>query len=272
MRVVVITTHDDPLAGVFWEAYRRSSGLPPAAVIFLVPRRRRRLWRRALEGALLFGLTDGVRAWRLGQRMRRILTESPRQIFGEPIEFHTLGRISSGDGLHTLQRLAPDLLVSVGAPEIFRPAALHTARLGAVNVHNGRLPAYRGLFGTFWEALAGEAWGYASIHMMEPGIDTGAVLAQGGVPLEGRSMLDVLTAKKELGGRLLAWLVQHVAREGRFPPARPADPAASSGYYSWPTLRDLGAFKVRSLRRVLHRARPSATAVESWPAGMVHDQ
>lgn len=270
MRVVVVTTHDDPLVKVFWEAYSRAGGPPPAAVIFLVPGRRTALWRRGFEGILLFGLTGGFRAWRLGLRLRRILTETPQQVFGGDGEFHTFRRLSTGEGFQALQRMAPDLIVSAGSPEIFKPAVLQTASIGAVNVHNGRLPAYRGLFGTFWESFAGEAWGYTSIHVMEPGIDTGPVLAQGAVPLTGRSLIDALSAKKELGGRLLAWLVQYVEREGRLPPPRPDEAGVPSGYYSWPTLREMGLLKIKHLRRAIRRAPAPATMVETWPAGLAH--
>jgi hypothetical protein len=157
----------------------------------------------------------------------------------------TLRSLNTAEGVGALREAAPDLLVSVGAPEIFKPAVLRAPALAAINVHNGRLPTYRGLFGTFWEALAGEAWGYTSVHVMEPEVDAGAVLAQGAVRLAGVSLMEALAAKKALGGRLLAWLVGFVAREGRLPPPCPLNAGLAAGYYSWPSLREMVRLRLR---------------------------
>lgn len=268
MRLVVATTLDDPLARVFWGAYDLAGGLSPEAVFFLEPRRKPPLWRSAIGGVLLFGPAGSLRSWVSARRSRLDLTRTPQRIFRGVKEVHRFDSLNRGEGLLALQRVAPHLLVSVGSPEIFKPPVLRAAAVGAVNVHNGRLPAYRGLFGTFWEAFGGEAWGYTSIHVMEQGIDSGAVLAQGGVRLAGRSLMEALVAKKQLGGRLLAWLVRFVDRDGGFPPPCPSSADAVSGYYSWPSLRDMSVLRLKRLRRALRRSPGVETAVDTWPAGL----
>lgn len=268
MRVVVATTLDDPLSGVFWEAYYRAGGLPPAAVLFLLPRRRHALWGKVVEGLLLFGLVGSMRWWLLARRTREVLRRVPQQIFDGVKDFSRFGSLNGAEGLLALEREAPHLLVSVGSPEIFKPPVLRAAAIGAVNVHNGRLPAYRGLFGTFWEAFRGEDWGYTSIHVMETGIDSGPVLAQAAVRLTNRSLIDALVAKRYQGGKLLAWLVRFVEREGRFPPPCPYNADVPRGYYSWPSLREVALFGLKRLRNSVRRPARLDTPVDTWPVGM----
>jgi folate-dependent phosphoribosylglycinamide formyltransferase PurN len=269
MRLVVATTTDDPLAGVFWDAYAAAGGPAPAVVFLVHSRRARPLWRRAVEGMLIFGAADSIRSMRLARRTAVALARAPERVLAGARVTARVATLNRGEGLAALERAAPDLLVSAGLPEILKPHVLRLPALGAVNVHNGRLPAYRGLFGTFWEALHGEQWGYASLHVMAPEVDAGPVLAQGAVRLAGRGLLDALVAKKQQGGRLLAWLVRHVERERALPPPRPASMDAASAYYGWPSVRDAARF---ALRRVRGRRAPgpAGAAPAVWPAGVAY--
>jgi hypothetical protein len=186
-------------------------------------------------------------------------------MFPGTTDYRYLSTLNEREGLQALQQQPPDLLASVGSPQIFKQAVLRSARLGAVNVHNGRLPRYRGLFGTFWEMLHGEPWGYASIHKMEKKVDSGVVLAQGAVRLDGQPLFEVLEAKKRQGGMLLAWLVRFVAREGRLPPACPYNADLASGYYPWPSLTQIAAFRMRRLQGPGSRS-TAISAPAAWPA------
>jgi hypothetical protein len=78
------------------------------------------------------------------------------------------------DDAGPLRRLAPDVLVLVGAP-IVPAALLAVPRLGTVNAHYGLLPAYRGMNVTEWSVLRGDPVG-VSVHLVEEGIDTGPIL------------------------------------------------------------------------------------------------
>jgi len=269
VRVVVATTTDDPWAEVFWGAYARAGGIAPVAVCFLHPRRKAPVWKTALEGLLLFGPLGGAGSWMASRRTRAILERRPEQIFAGTTQFHRLSTLNRGQGLQILERAAPHLLISAGSPEIFKAPVLRIATVGAVNVHNGRLPAYRGLFGSFWEAFKEEEWGYASVHVMAAEVDAGPVLAQGAVRLAGRSLPHVLAAKKQLGGKLLAWLVRHVEAEGGFPPPCPHAAGETPGYYTWPSLREMGALRLKRFRWRSRRPTDTHPPSDTWPAGMV---
>ena len=262
MRVVIATTADDPLAAVFWRAYHAAGGPAPAAIFFIAPRRQPRVVRRITETLLLFGPITSARAWAEGRRLRETLSTEPSRVFPGTGQFPRVSTLNEGDGLAQLRASRPDLLVSVGSPEIFKPPVLATAAVGVINVHNGRLPRYRGVFGTFWEMYCGEEWGCATLHVMEPKVDAGAVLAQGVVRLTGRSLHDALIEKKREGGRLLAWLTRVIEAERRYPAACPHNGDVEPGYFGWPTLGQIAGRRLRRLRRA--RAH-DAQAVAVWP-------
>lgn len=71
-----------------------------------------------------------------------------------------------------------DVLLSIVNPHILDAATLATPRIAAVNYHNAPLPAYAGLWATAWAVLNGEPEHGITWHLMEPGIDTGPILAQ----------------------------------------------------------------------------------------------
>lgn len=82
-----------------------------------------------------------------------------------------------------LRALGADLLLSVAYDQILRREALAAAGLGAVNVHAGMLPRYRGRNVINWALINGEREVGVTAHFMDEGIDTGAVLVQRAVPV-----------------------------------------------------------------------------------------
>ncbi|MCB1347720.1 MAG: AMP-binding protein, partial [Maritimibacter sp.] len=89
--------------------------------------------------------------------------------------------IAPGKGL--ADRLAGrdfDWLLSVANLDILPDAVLALPRRGAVNFHDGPLPAYAGLNAPVWAAIAGEKRHGISWHLIEGGVDEGDVLASAG--------------------------------------------------------------------------------------------
>ena len=245
MRLVIATTAGDPLAPVFWEAYRTAGGPSAVAVFLLRPRRRVSAVRRVAEGLLLFGPSGALYWWQQKRRLRR--PADSLLPLSDATRVRHVGSLNRGEGHQALRDVQADVLASVGSPEIFKPSTLALARWGALNVHHGRLPTYRGLFGTFWEALHGEAWGYTTVHRMDAGIDTGAVLAEARVPLGRRHLLEILIEKRRVGGRLLAEVLGRAAAAGALPPAIPRHDGVV-GYHGWPSLADLLRFRLGTRR------------------------
>jgi methionyl-tRNA formyltransferase len=84
--------------------------------------------------------------------------------------------------LDEARELAPDLLLSVQYDRILKPPLLAIPRHGSYNLHFGPLPRLRGCFPTKWAILEDEPGGVA-FHCIDPGIDTGDVIARAVVPL-----------------------------------------------------------------------------------------
>ena len=78
--------------------------------------------------------------------------------------------------------LAADRIVSHGYRRILRPATLAAAPDRFVNLHIALLPFNRGADPTLWSVLEDTPSG-VTIHHIDPGVDTGDVIAQREVPL-----------------------------------------------------------------------------------------
>ncbi len=91
----------------------------------------------------------------------------------------------------------PDFLVSFQAGQILRRALLSVPVLGAWNLHFGSLPRYRGVAPIAWAIINGERSTGVTLHRIDPGVDSGAILATAEVPIEredtGRSLYDKCT-------------------------------------------------------------------------------
>jgi methionyl-tRNA formyltransferase len=145
-----------------------------------------------------------------------------------------------------IRALEPDVIVSVAAPEIFREEILASARLGCINIHSGRLPAYRGMMPTFWQMLYGEAHATITVHEMARELDAGAILGTVEYPIRERDSLDrVMTETKQEGARLMIRVLRQLAAGAAA--GRPLDMTTAS-YYSFPKAKDASEFRRRGHR------------------------
>lgn len=82
-----------------------------------------------------------------------------------------------------LRACAPDLLLIAGYSQIFKAPLLAVPRFGAINLHAGRLPQYRGGSPLNWQIIMGEAEAGLSVIRVGEGIDDGDVLAEAALPI-----------------------------------------------------------------------------------------
>jgi methionyl-tRNA formyltransferase len=92
-------------------------------------------------------------------------------------------RVNTEEFVTRLRAMAPDLIVSVAYDQILGPGVRQAAAMGAVNVHAGRLPAYRGRNVLNWALINGEREIGLTAHVMDDGIDTGDILLQRTLPV-----------------------------------------------------------------------------------------
>ena len=81
-----------------------------------------------------------------------------------------------------LARLEADLLITCKAP-LLPESVFSIPPLGAINIHYALLPNYRGGAPLLWQVVNGEQQGGVTVHYIDAGIDTGAIIRQRAVPL-----------------------------------------------------------------------------------------
>jgi folate-dependent phosphoribosylglycinamide formyltransferase PurN len=135
----------------------------------------------------------------------------------EGIPVLEVASLASPEGVAALASLRPDVAVHAGAG-ILRATTLAVPRLGTLNAHMGTLPAVRGMNATEWAIFCKMPVG-CTVHLIDPGIDTGDILCT--------KTVDVSSARNLAAARLLVDraqilllgdVVRYVTRTGELPP------------------------------------------------------
>jgi methionyl-tRNA formyltransferase len=91
--------------------------------------------------------------------------------------------VNSPGFVAAMKKLQPDFIVAMHFGVIFKQALLSVPRLGSVNIHPTRLPRGQGKTPSCWHMLMGDDKNWITLHWIDPGIDTGDVIAQGWVSI-----------------------------------------------------------------------------------------
>ena len=105
---------------------------------------------------------------------------------------------------------------------------LATARLGAINAHNGALPAYRGMDAVGWALLNNDPV-VCTAYIARPAVDAGEVIAALPVPVSPAGTLK--SRVKDAQVALLIAAAGLTAAHGRLPDASPQPPGPGRQYY-----------------------------------------
>ncbi|RQR24926.1 MULTISPECIES: phosphoribosylglycinamide formyltransferase [unclassified Burkholderia] len=112
-----------------------------------------------------------------------------------------------------IDRFAPDLVVLAGFMRILTPDFVRRYEGRLLNIHPSLLPSFKGIH-THQQALdAGVALHGASVHFVIPELDSGAIVAQGAVPVRAGDdaaalAQRVLTVEHVLYPRAVRWFVE----------------------------------------------------------------
>lgn len=109
-----------------------------------------------------------------------------------------------------VQSWEPDLIVSAGFLKILGPKFLAQWPARVVNTHNSLLPSFVGIHGPRDALRAGVKLAGATLFIVDPGMDTGPILAQVAVPVHDDDDLESLTERIKVAER--AQLVASVGR------------------------------------------------------------
>ena len=204
---VLFITEDDPLYVVqffklFFDEYPRDT--LDVIGITVVEAFHEPIWKTAWRMFRFYGLVDFLRL-----SIRFVLVKlkgSSIKAEAQRYEIPLVPASSINDVayINTATQLAPDVIVSVAAPEIFRKEILEVPTITCINIHSGRLPMYRGMMPNFWQLLHGEQFATITVHEMTAKLDAGGIIQTRKFLLKEQDALDrVIVGTKQEGARLM---------------------------------------------------------------------
>jgi folate-dependent phosphoribosylglycinamide formyltransferase PurN len=131
----------------------------------------------------------------IGQFGTMVLVKLGKQVFDKRIEkivaengleeepkpehpIHKVATVNSDEFLAAIRKLEPKVMLLNGC-RIMRPNILAAVPCPVLNYHAGITPQYRGMNGGYWALASGDADNFgATVHLVDPGVDTGAILYQ----------------------------------------------------------------------------------------------
>ena len=132
--------------------------------------------------------------------------EMPRPDIVYRLESH-----NSAECLHLLEKLRPDVVAVYGTLIIGERLIGSVKKM--INIHTGLSPTYRGSDTIFWALHNGEPENVGvTVHRVDPGVDSGPILARGRPAIELGDDEDRLFAKAvQLGAQLLCKAIRREA-------------------------------------------------------------
>jgi len=162
-------------------------------------------------------------------------SESPPQDVRQFCATHSIpivdvGQLSEADSVAAVAALSPDIMVHAGAG-ILRRNLLATARLGTLNAHMGILPHFRGMNVAEWARFERKPVG-CTVHLVDPGIDTGDILATRVVNTASARSIESLRALVDVQQiDLLGAVLRAIIHTGVVPQRTPQSVSDGQQYY-----------------------------------------
>jgi methionyl-tRNA formyltransferase len=176
---------------------------PPRSTLEQLRRSRRRYTTRQFASRL------AVRVYRRATNAESRKSETMRRILfpsGDPGRLplpertHVVASHNDETTLRLLDELSPDVIAVYGTM-IIRPPTIAKAKSAILNMHTGISPRYRGADTYFWPLFNREPeWIGVTIHHLDPGVDSGAIISVGRPDLDPDDDPDSLFAKCVLVG------------------------------------------------------------------------
>jgi folate-dependent phosphoribosylglycinamide formyltransferase PurN len=146
-----------------------------------------------------------------------------------------------------LRRLDADVFLFLLFDKIAGPKFLAIPRLGAFNLHMGKLPEHRGGLSAFWVLRFGDAEAGATLHRAIPELDAGEIVAEVRLPVRTGSMRELMTETVAAAGPMVVQALDRIDAGSWTPVDTSGRP---EGYYYIPTRDDFDAFYARGCRLV----------------------
>lgn len=242
MKLVFITTADPLYLPQFFERVLDHCEETVSAVYIAPPLyKNERAWSAAKKYFRTFGIFDtSILAWRvLCAKMKHQSIENTCHRHGIPCS--NVPDVNHPDFLNQLKDQAPDLIISVSCPQIFKKPLIELPRKGILNLHGALLPEYRGVMPSFWMMANGETKAGVSIYFVNEKIDAGDLCGQKIFNIGRHESLDqFLQRSKHIAADLLLNTLLRIKKDKlRREPLN----LSQGSYYSWPTTEAVKRFR-----------------------------
>ena len=147
--------------------------------------------------------------------------------------------INHKDSLAKISSYDPDLLISIAGNEIFKRPLIDLAPQGCLNLHTALLPKYRGLMPSFWVLRFKEKYTGVSVFKVDEGIDSGPIIIQKRIKINGSSQEQLILKTKRMG---VTAVLEAVAKIEKGDTDLLPNVDTEMTYYSFPTKHDVDEF------------------------------
>jgi methionyl-tRNA formyltransferase len=212
----------------------------PISAVTLLKARARRLGWWAAAGQVAFRLGVMPVVERLGRRRQQEIVEE-HGLDATPADESRIARVPSinhPSAVAALRALAPRVVVVTGS-RIIRQEVLEAIPATFLNMHAGITPRYRGVHGAYWALAAGDREHCGvTVHLVDPGVDTGDVVAQACIEPTARDTFATYPVLQLATGLPLLVAAVEAAMDGDLE-AAPADGPSRQWYHptAWGYLR-----------------------------------
>ena len=204
---VGILTQDDPFYLPEAIAYLISTLLRNFEIVFIsvlpqsISGKRQSFYKKIFSTIRVFGFKFFIK-YAISYIIKRLIKRRSIGTVANKYSIPTLkvtGSINDKMNLKSIAHYKPDVLVSIGASQIFKLDLISLPPLGCLNLHTGLLPKYRGLMPTFWAMLNEEKVAGISVFLVDEGIDSGPIVVQKRVEIGEKSQQELIQSTKKLG-------------------------------------------------------------------------
>lgn len=158
-----------------------------------------------------------------------------------------LEEIRSEATLKMLAELNANVFLLCPFDKIAGPRFLAIPKLGAFNVHLGKLPQHRGALSAFWVLRFGDTEAGGTVHRAVKKIDGGDIIAESRILVKTRSMQELMRETFEATGPVVSEALRKLA-DGAWEPIDTS--GRPEGYYWLPSWEDFREFYSRGCRLI----------------------
>ncbi len=153
--------------------------------------------------------------------------------------------INHPSSLSKISECKPDLLVSILGNEIFKKKLIELAPKGCLNLHTALLPKYRGLMPSFWVLRYDEKETGVSVFFVDEGIDSGPIVVQKRILINGDSQEQLIRRTKKMGMEAISEAIDLIEANRV---SLITNDASQMSYFSFPTKEDVSIFRAKGKR------------------------